>query len=110
VLSEAHVSAPLHVRLEGHLTRERLASALGDLVTGGRAAPEILVDALAMDSYDLDARHAFVEWMRKSSPRKVAILTKRPMWRMVIGSMALASGIAMQAFPDAEAAAVWLRA
>lgn len=87
-----------------------LASALGELVTGGRgAAPVILVDALSMISYDLDARHAFVEWMRQASPRKVAILTTRPMWRMVIGGMAMASGVSMQAFPDAVTADAWLR-
>ena len=109
------MTQPFSIRLEGHLTREKLASAFDELPPGIHAAegeerPTLLVDALSMISYDLDARHAFVQWVRKTQPRKVAVLTKRPMWRMVVGGMALASGIAMEAFEEPIAAGVWLAA
>lgn len=101
----------LSVRLEGHLTREKLRDALATVTPSARSAGPavlLLLDCSQMISYDLDARHAFVEWLRDVRPAKVAILTDRALWRMVISGMSLAAGVPLQAFsaqPDAEA---WL--
>lgn len=101
----------LSVHLEGHLTRAKLASALTAATTArAKGAAAILVDASEMISYDLDARHAFVEWIREAAPSKVAILTERGMWRMVIAAMGMAATVPMQAFGERDAAERWLSA
>jgi hypothetical protein len=97
------------VRLEGHLTRNNLEAALGGVDQRG-GAYRLLLDALAMTGYDLEARHAFVAWNRRnrSGVDRVAIVTERTMWRAVIAAMALASGQDMRAFTSPEGARDWL--
>lgn len=65
-----------------------------------------------MSGYDLDARHAFVELMSRHRARltAIAIVTARPIWQMVVSTMAMASRTEMKAFDDAEQALAWLSA
>lgn len=97
--------------LKGHLTRVQLANELA------RASAQIasndcamVLDCFAMDDYDLDARHAFVDWQRenKGRLRGVAILTTRSVWHVVISAMSLASGQKMRPFDNRASAVAWL--
>ncbi len=101
----------LSVRLEGHLTRDQLKDALARVTPalGSDEPLRLLVDCSEMVGYDLDARHAFVEWLREHTPGRVAILTDRALWRMVISSMSLASSVPLRPFADRTAAEGWLR-
>lgn len=63
-----------------------------------------------MVSYETDARELFVDWNRKRRGQvaRLAVVTERPMWHLVVSGMALASGQAMKAFSDHDAAHAWL--
>lgn len=113
--------ASIHrVRLEGHLTREVLERELEKVApavpsqrapTGSRRAGGlVLLDCTRMTDYDLEARHAFVAWLKGSLPAKVAILTDRELWHLVIRTMSLASGVPLMPFADERAAREWLLA
>lgn len=69
-----------------------------------------LIDCRAMTDYELAARHAFVEWLKRSKPAKVAIVTDRELWHLVIRTMSLASGVPLMPFADERAARDWLLA
>ena len=93
---EPTVLEPVVGRLEGHLTRAQLEQVLADVADQLRArqlAP-VLLDCSAMDGYDLDARHAFVEWNKqwKRHVTRVAIVTHNRLYHVVIATMSLASG------------------
>ena len=98
--------------LDGHLTRvqlERVLAQLADELAEGSAP--VLLDCTRMDGYDLDARHAFVDWnqrWREQVPR-VAIVTANRLYHVVIGAMSLASGQAMKGFLTRDEALAWLR-
>jgi hypothetical protein len=99
------------VKLTGHLTRAALEAALAGATAQVKAERYgLVINALEMDSYDLDARHAFVEWNRRERARVrgVAILTTKTLWHMVIAGMALASGQHMRPFNTVEPAHAWL--
>lgn len=98
-------------RLFGHLTTsslqeetDRLDALL--LQPGGL----LLLDCSEMTSYDPDARSAFVGWSRHrlQGGSKVAIVTQKPLWSMVIGAMALVSGVKMRAFTSIHEGESWL--
>lgn len=104
----------LRIELEGHLTRASLAAALAPVSVRLEASSEkkaLIVDARRMTGYDMAARALFVEWnsQHRKRFRKVAILTDKIAWKMVVSTMALASGQRMKTFlsnPEAEA---WFR-
>lgn len=101
--------------LRGHLTaehlREQLAPVSAQLLSAS-APRSLLVDCTEMSGYDLDARHAFVELMTRHRARltAIAIVTSKPIWQMVVSTMAMASRTEMKAFDDAEQALAWLSA
>jgi len=100
-------------RLSGHLTTsslkeetdrlEGLLPQLGGLLT---------LDCAEMDSYDADARSTFVAWARHRlvGGSKVAIVTQKPLWGMVIDAMALVSGVKMRALTSLGQGESWLLA
>ncbi len=94
--------------LEGHLTREVLQRALSGIVLGALPRP-VLIDCTKMTGYELDARHGFVDWIKKNGTKisRVAILTDNRIWWMVISAMSLASGRAMRGFGEESAAVAW---
>jgi hypothetical protein len=97
--------------LRGHLDSANLARELARIEA---ALPErhgrVLLDCREMTSYDLDARHAFVEWNARVRARLagVAILTREGRWWMVIAAMAMAARMPMKGFADEALARVWL--
>ncbi len=104
----------LVTELRGHLTRDELERSLARIVPElerVEAKVAVLIDCREMAGYDLDARHAFVEWNSRWRDRihKVAIVTSNRLYHVVISGMALASGQAMRGFADAEQAEVWAR-
>jgi hypothetical protein len=96
--------------LEGHLTDEVLENALAQaterLATGPRP---LVVDCQTMSTYTREARNLFVKWNQdhKANITRVAIITRKPMWKIVISAMALASTQEMRAFPDLRSAQRW---
>lgn len=102
----------LETQLRGHLTRAELERSLATLVPALERATEkvlVLIDCREMAGYDLDARHAFVEWNSAWRPKiaKVAIVTTNRLYHVVISGMALASGQAMRGFAEHDAAVAW---
>ena len=104
---------PVSGAVEGHLTRAQLESALGEIgdkLAGLGFAPVVL-DCSRMDGYDLDARHAFVDWNKqwRDQISRVAIVTSNRLYHVVIATMSLASGQAMKGFATHDEAASWAR-
>jgi len=97
------------VQLRGHLTALALESALSAVDSSATA---LLVEALEMTDYDAEARTAFVAWNERTRGRiqRVAIVTDKPIWRMVISAMGVASRQKMKAFDSIAAAQAWLQA
>lgn len=104
---------PIVGKLEGHLTRVELERVLGEIAEElqRREIAPVLIDCSTMDGYDLDARHAFVDWNKrwKSRVTRVAIVTSNRLYHVVIATMSLASGQAMKGFAEHEDALVWAR-
>ena len=99
------------VRLQGHLTEPELRSALASATKDAPERFPVLVDCVEMTSYELEARHAFVEWNREHKGRvaQVAVVTDKSLWKMVVSAMAIASGQSMRAFGARADAEAWLR-
>jgi hypothetical protein len=102
------------ITLQGQLNEPDLASRLEradeDLRQVGGAV-RLVVDALRMTGYDSGARERFVAWHRDRRPqlRRVAIVTDKPLWSMVVRAMALAAGVPMRPFATLDAALAWAR-
>lgn len=104
----------LRMELQGHLTRVALAAALAPLSVRLESSSErkvLLVDARRMTGYDMAARALFVEWnsQHRKRFRKVAIITEKIAWKMVVSTMSLASGQRMKTFVTAPEGEAWLR-
>lgn len=105
--------AILRLQLDGHLTVAALTSATAALdapLCSGASPRLLIVDARYMTDYDTEARAAFVSWVRgrRAAVLAIGILTTNPVWRMVIGAMALASDMRMKPFSRPADAEVWL--
>ncbi|MEZ4340898.1 MAG: ATP-binding protein, partial [Sandaracinaceae bacterium] len=100
----------VRVTLSDRLTREAVERALADAEPALSEGSAMLFDCRAMTGYEEDARGAFVAWHRTHQDRmgRVAIVTRRPLWRLVVSIMALGSGVAMRAFEDEDDALAWL--
>lgn len=99
------------IRIQGHLTASKLAAELTRIDDADQQNPcGLLFDALEMTKYDRDARALFVEFNQRQRHRlcAVAIVTRNPLWRMVVSAMAFASGQTMQPFEDASEGRAWL--
>ena len=99
--------------LIGHLTRVQLQGVLEQMSMGlstDQRRP-VLLDCSCMDGYDLDARHAFVEWNKqwREHISRVGIVTDNRVYHLVISAMSLASGQSMKGFAELSEAEAWLR-
>lgn len=97
--------------IRGHLDARSLADELARVETtlpprDGR----LLLDCREMTGYEVEARHAFVEWNARVRGRlvRVAILTDQPLWWMVIAAMSVAARLPMKGFADEQGARSWL--
>jgi len=89
------------------LTATDLRAALANVAP---SAKSILIDATEMTDYEREARDAFVEWSRsRPNMKRIAIVVNKPMWRMVISAMGIASRRDMRAFDTPESAMKWLQ-
>ncbi len=101
---------PLIVVLTGHLTSEALNAALLEPAAALESSPAaLIVDCRDMDGYDTGARETFVNWNRTWRHRitRVAVITDKTLWHVVVSAMALASSQQMKAFRSAEEAELW---
>lgn len=103
------------ISIAGHLTVEALERSFAGVAEelASSAAGELfdlVVDAELMTGYDADARARFVEWnaANKRRIRRVAILTDKVLWHMVVAAMSVASGQKMRAFGTRAQADAWL--
>jgi SpoIIAA-like len=104
----------LDVSLRGHLTQERLQGALLEAdraLDASSSSVRLIVDCREMSGYDTEARDFFVAWNTRMRARiaKLAVVTERKMWHLVVSGMALASGQRMKAFDDRASALIWLK-
>ncbi len=102
------------VPLQGNLTAEVLGR---QLQTAKRDFQEskilgMVVDARMMTAYEAEARELFVQWHREHRHlvRRIAIVTRNPLWHMVIRAMSLAAGVPMHPFGELAPAIEWARA
>ena len=99
--------------LIGHLTRVQLQGVLEQMSMGLSTEEQrpVLLDCSCMDGYDLDARHAFVEWNKqwREHISRVGIVTDNRVYHLVISAMSLASGQSMKGFGELSEAEAWLR-
>lgn len=107
-------SGIIEILLRGHLTRDALRSALlaaAVSIDEAGSSARVLVDCRDMSGYDTDARELFVSWNSEMRSRiaRLAVVTERGMWHLVVSGMALASGQPMKAFKDRVSAMVWLK-
>lgn len=104
---------PFVAKLDGHLTRAQLDETLGTLgeqiASVGLAT--VILDCSEMGGYDLDARHAFVDWNKRWRDQvvRVAIVTDNRLYHVVVATMSLAAGQAMKAFSSHSEAETWAR-
>lgn len=106
-------SAPVVVmRLSGFLDAAQVQSAMAeaDARLDGLGAGRLLVDCLAMDDYEAEARRLFTEWNARNKGRveRVAVVTDKLLWHMVVSTIGLASSQTMKAFSDIDEAHLWL--
>ncbi len=104
----------LLIVLRRHLDLRQLDGALSqaqEILDRASARADVIVDVTEMTGYDADARDRFVSWHRDSKDRirGVAIVGAKPLWRMVILAMSLASSVPMRPFPGLDAARAWFR-
>lgn len=102
----------LEVIIVGQLTRVSMANLLAPVSAAIRRSTDrcaVLVDCLGMTGYDLDARKIFVDWNAEHRKRidRVAIITDKQLWQLVVTAMALASGQRMQPFSTRNAGREW---
>lgn len=103
----------VEIALRGRLTARDLSAALEPAERALRERTDaivMLVDCSAMTDYDTAAREAFVAWNKANRKRvaKLAVVTTKPLWHLVVSAMALASGQNMRAFSDRPSASAWL--
>lgn len=100
------------MRLTGFLdaaqVREATSRASDQLDRIGEGS--LLVDCLAMDDYEGEARRIFTEWnaTNKHRVRRVAVVTEKLLWHMVVRTIGLASSQTMRPFSDIDEAHLWL--
>lgn len=103
----------LTVTLRGHLTADALRAELTRVEpTMKSERTGLIVDARQMTSYDDAARDLFVDWNSRNRSRiaRVAIVTDKLLWRMVISAMGLAARQEMKSFAAYSDALVWASA
>lgn len=103
---------PIQITLKGHLANSQLRQALdtAEAKLKRSGAPRgLVVDCSQMTGYNMAARTTFVEWNKKwrGTISRVAIVTDKRLWHMVISVMAKASGQQMKAFVNLAQAQAW---
>jgi hypothetical protein len=94
----------VELQLVGHLTGASLGRELGAL--SARLDAELryglLVECSAMTDYELDARGVFTAWLatHRALLMRIAVVTDKRLWHLVVSAMALASRTPMRAFSD----------
>lgn len=104
-------SSPVEIQLTGHLT----AAALHDLLKQAsqsipmRGQTALVIDCLGMTGYDSDARSLFVGWNSDHKKRisRVAVITEKVLWHVVVSAMSLASRQRIKAFHARDEGLSW---
>lgn len=99
--------------LDGTLTNSTLQRVFAEIQPALDASVDkvaILVNCLNMSNYELAARSSFVTWNARNRAKidRVAVVTTKTVWHVVVSAMALASGQKMRAFHTLTQAEQWL--
>jgi hypothetical protein len=102
------------MNIDGHLDADLLSRRLEPLTTQIKREQEgkfgLIVDILKMTGYDQEARAHYIGWQNTYRYRikRVAVVTDKALWRMVIAAVGLAAGGEMRSFDSEAKAATWL--
>ena len=103
----------LTAKIVGHLDKQVLSAALGPLddklATMGSEGAAVVFDISAMTSYDGEARTAYIQWQTLQRERlaRIAVVTQRTLWHMVIAAIGLASKVSVKTFSTEAEARRW---
>ncbi len=98
------------IEIVGHLTVEALGDEL-DRVSSGMHGGDIalLFDVLRMTGYDPPIRDLYIEWHQrnKQAIAKVAVVTDRSLWRMIVSTVGMAVRAQVRTFARVNDAKAW---
>lgn len=103
----------LTAKIVGHLDKQNLSGALGPLdaqLAGvGPEGAAVLFDISGMTSYDGEARTAYIQWqtLQRDRLQRIAVVTQRTLWHMVIAAIGLASKVSVKTFSTVAEARRW---
>jgi len=99
------------VRLKDQVTLDNFQRDLATAATQLRteSGHALLFNILGMASYDPAIRDVYVTWYRahKSRVRRVAVVTDKTMWRLIVATLGMATGGNTRAFERLEEAERW---
>lgn len=100
------------ITYKGQLSVTAVEQSMRVLDDALRNAPEgvnLVVNCLAMEGYDAEARRAFQQSVggRLGSLRHVAVITDRKLWPMIVATMSAMTRVPMRSFGDVQEAEVW---
>lgn len=103
---------PVTVELVGYLTPQALHAELERGLDQGQwpgRPPSLVVDCMGMTDYELGCREVFVSWAseHRATLFRIAVVTDRPLWHMVVSAMAVSSGLEIRTFEKLDEAIEW---
>lgn len=103
---------PVTIRLVGLLTPSTLHAELERGLGEGREPGQpasLVMDCQDMTDYELGCRELLVSWAHghRALLARIAVVTDRPLWHMVVYAMAVSSGLEIRPFAQLEDAIEW---
>ncbi len=101
----------LSVRLDEHVTEERMLAALQSIEPEIKEGPYCLIVEVEYAGLDMGARHVVVNWVSRRTDviRRVAVVSDSDMWTLLVSTMASILKVQMVVFEDIEKARQWAR-
>ena len=102
------------MNIDGHLSADLLSRLLAPLTSQLKRDQDgsfgLIVDILAMTGYDQEARAHYIGWQNtyRYRVKRVAVVTDKALWRMVIAAVGLAAGGEMRSFDTETKAMKWV--
>jgi len=106
--------APMNVftvEVQGYLTADEFASKLQSvsrrIQPGSKVA--VVFNVARMTGYEPEVRDTYVRWHKGAKPHigRVAVVTEKPMWRLVVATLGMATGGTTKAFEKVDDALRW---
>ncbi len=100
------------IELSSHVGTETMEESLREISRDfGISKHAILIDTLGMQSYDMGAQKVFTQWVNEHSDSisKVAIVSDKQVWHMVISTMSPMMNVPMRVFYLKDDAKKWVK-